>query len=608
MKQIYAALDSGQMKAVQQLDGPVMILACAGSGKTTVLLERIHALCARGVSPARILAVTFSRNAALEMKSRYAAHYEGKSPVFCTIHSLCYQILGERYGREKLKFFPQEELFAFLKEIRTRYSGTYGELLDGGDPQAVTDLMNRLSRCAAADFFGEKPDQEEAVVEIFKAYKKRKYERKEIDYDDLVMMAYRVLSREETTRKQWQDRFDYCLIDEFQDTGKLQAQLFYLLAANHRNICVVGDDDQSIYGFRDADPQVFKGFEKRYPDCVKITLGVNYRSLPGIVETADHLIRRNHLRYPKKFRPQREGSALIRVVQESDQLHQAIALRTELRKDLSAGVAAEDIAVLYRTRRTGMLPALFCREKEIPLEIGEAFPDVAKGQVYRDIVSYYRLSQNPDDMYALRRVINRPTRYISPSLIRPGMNRRAVYSACLQTADKAYRRRSILDNLDSMYEDFNEMAGMDPPRLLSYMQYGMDYYDYLQEHAEFLHQDKDYFQMEFDLLRKLAAGTKDFPEFDRKVRDFRESLRETGGERGVFFTTFHGAKGMQWKKVYILSADLSPEGGRTQEELEEERRLFYVAVTRAEDELYISYTQKPCRYLRDAGLIRGKSR
>ncbi len=355
MKQIYAALDPGQMKAVQQLDGPVMILACAGSGKTTVLLERIHALCARGVSPARILAVTFSRNAALEMKSRYAAHYEGKSPVFCTIHSLCYQILGERYGREKLKFFPQEELFAFLKEIRTRYSGTYGELLDGGDPQAVTDLMNRLSRCAAADFFGEKPDQEEAVVEIFKAYKKRKYERKEIDYDDLVMMAYRVLSREETTRKQWQDRFDYCLIDEFQDTGKLQAQLFYLLAANHRNICVVGDDDQSIYGFRDADPQVFKGFEKRYPDCVKITLGVNYRSLPGIVETADHLIRRNHLRYPKKFRPQREGSALIRVVQESDQLHQAIALRTELRKDLSAGVGRSTvilsaITVCLRTR------------------------------------------------------------------------------------------------------------------------------------------------------------------------------------------------------------------------------------------------------------------
>lgn len=113
-----------------------------------------------------------------------------------------------------------------MKEIRTRYSGTYGELLDGGDPQAVTDLMNRLSRCAAADFFGEKPDQEEAVVEIFKAYKKRKYERKEIDYDDLVMMAYRVLSREETTRKQWQDRFDYCLIDEFQDTGKAAGAAF----------------------------------------------------------------------------------------------------------------------------------------------------------------------------------------------------------------------------------------------------------------------------------------------------------------------------------------------------------------------------------------------
>lgn len=612
-------LDAQQAAAANILTGPLMVIACAGSGKTTVLLERAHNLILQGADPSRIMAVTFSRNGAAELSNRYRAQYDAAPIRFSTIHSLCYRILAERYGKGKLVFFTNEELRAFLQGVRNKYRDFYAEMLESGDSDIQKELQNRMSHTALQDYYQEPIDHDDTVWKIWQDYRRLKAERREIDFDDLVFMAHRTLTREPETLRLWQNRYDYLMIDEFQDTSRLQADIFFLLAKPHRNICVVGDDDQSIYGFRDADPEIFRRFMKEYPDAKRVTIATNYRSLPGIVERASSLIAHNRQRYRKDFRVARKGRADIRIVSERTNASQSADTVGELKADFAAGRRPGDIAILYRNRRSAMGSARSLYEAGIPFTLSEDLPDLSKGQVYRNLSCYRRLSLaadakmiNGDD---IREIINRPNRYISPQAIPRGMQYRGqLYKACLDWAAKPFQKKTVHDNLDELFADLDEMQGMSPKEFINYLNYGLSYYDFLEEHARYLHLPAGYFQQEFDVMRKMALSYENIEawlsgvrDWNARLHDYCEACRKTaaaGGDGAVTLSTFHAAKGLQWKKVYIISADYVDESERTPAEREEERRLFYVAMTRAEDALSIVHTGPPVRYIKESGAAR----
>lgn len=591
-----------QLAAINTIKGPVMIISCAGSGKTTVIVERTKKILESGVSASKVLVVTFSKAAATEMEERFVSEYNNTSVKFSTIHSICYSILANSYGMKADSILKPQEKKAFLRETYIELKRIYGkpfeDCYDDMD-DFIKDIELKLSGYKALMYRENKQDvdkviQDRYVAFTYKAYCEFKKSTAKIDFDDMIVDTHKCLSTNPAILDHWRSLVEYIMIDEFQDTNMLQAEIFYMLAGEKKNICVVGDDDQSIYSFRDADTKIFVNFLERYPNAKKIFLEINYRSEPQIVKLASNVIQNNVERFPKKFKASKTGKAKVLVYSMDYSMTQTDAVVNKIKSYQADGIPLSEIAVLYRVKKEATLLCNRLLSEKILFYTKELPEDLHSGMVYRDIKAYYRLANDLWDRTDLRRIINRPNRYIKGNLLDDcGLNKTLIIRKCTAGVTDGERKEQIAHRIEQLFTDLHRLRGKKPGAFMAYLKDNMKYRDALTAYAEFLKVGDRPFLDAFDELMKESEMFDTMAEWNDYAEQARKKLLaelEKNKKNGVYLSTFHGAKGLQWRKVIIISAN----DGVTPlircdeiENPEEERRLFYVAMTRAKEDLTI---------------------
>lgn len=607
-------LHPNQIHAISHGAGPMLVLAGPGSGKTTVIIQRIRRLTEKmGVSPYRILVITFTKAAAEQMKTRYAA-LQGKSGVmFGTFHSVFFRILRQACGYSLEQVLSEDERRNTLQKLVTeacisvqdqeeyiqqffsQYSLMKNQLLD------VSDFMPD----------GLPKDEFVALTKKFDGWKRR---NEKIDFDDMLTECYDVLSQDEKVRKAWQDRFDYILVDEFQDVNRAQYACLQMLAAPKNNLFVVGDDDQSIYGFRGASPSFMLDFPKDFPGTEKVFLDVNYRCSGRIIRLASQVIGTNVSRYAKEIKGNRELGDRINVFVAKDSGDEAELTAQKIARLLEEGMPIEEIAVIYRTNIQGGAFARALFRRGIPYHLRDGGFHLYDHWIARDLAAYLFLAENRDSDASLLRIVNKPKRYISKDLLAEAEQMPYGLLRSLRVCPSLQKWQA--EHLESLEEDLRQIQKRKPYEALRYVRKVVGYDEYLSDYAAYRKASLSNMIEIADEITETAKGTESGTEFVRKMeelsRQMKEQSKQKGNTHGVTLTTFHGAKGLEFGAVFLpsLAEGIIPyEKGRKGSALEEERRLFYVGLTRTKDRLFLSFTEsryekplKPSRFLMEMGL------
>ncbi len=589
-------LHPNQIHAISHGAGPMLVLAGPGSGKTTVIIQRIRRLTEKmGVSPYRILVITFTKAAAEQMKTRYAA-LQGKSGVmFGTFHSIFFRILRQVCGYSLEQVLSEDERRNTLQKLVTearisvqdqeeyiqqffsQYSLMKNQLLD------VSDFMPD----------GLPKDEFVALTKKFDGWKRR---NEKIDFDDMLTECYDVLSQDEKVRKAWQDRFDYILVDEFQDVNRAQYACLQMLAAPKNNLFVVGDDDQSIYGFRGASPSFMLDFPKDFPGTEKVFLDVNYRCSGRIIRLASQVIGTNVSRYAKEIKGNRELGDRINVFVAKDSGEEAELTAQKIARLLEEGMPIEEIAVIYRTNIQGGAFARALFRRGIPYHLRDGGFHLYDHWIARDLAAYLFLAENRDSDASLLRIVNKPKRYISKDLLAEAEQMPYGLLRSLRVCPSLQKWQA--EHLESLEEDLRQIQKRKPYEALRYVRKVVGYDEYLSDYAAYRKASLSNMIEIADEITETAKGTESGTEFVRKMeelsRQMKEQSKQKGNTHGVTLTTFHGAKGLEFGAVFLpsLAEGIIPyEKGRKGSALEEERRLFYVGLTRTKDRLFLSFTE-----------------
>lgn len=613
----------GQAEAIQHGEGPCMVLAPPGSGKTLIITQRIKYLIEKKkVSPEEILVITFTRYAAREMRERFERISDIKAnPVtFGTFHSIFYGILKHTYGITGKNLLPELDGLRILKEaLNEVYIETIPDVED--EDELTLELMREIGMVKnglyrLADFKSSYLTNEE-FTEVFRAYEHKKKALHKFDFDDVLVQCYALFQKRKDILANWQSRFKYILIDEFQDINRVQYEVIRMLAQKDRNLFVVGDDDQSIYGFRGASPELMLYMKQEYPDMRTISLNVNYRSTEYIVGAATRVILHNDKRFFKRVKSNRGVGKSVHIQELKDEMEEAAYIAENIRKELDAGRRPEQISVLYRAGIQARMITEIMSEHRIPFYMKEHIPNFYDHFIPRDMISYFKLAMGKRDRYLFLHVGNRPLRYISRTCLdEPQISfedLRKLY------ADKEWMQ-DIIDQFDV---DIRMMENMAPYAAIQYIRKRIGYDEFLKKYA--VEHNIPYTQLEavFTELEERCKTYRTFSEFIEHVENYGEELKANekdsryanGSSKGkVQLMTMHAAKGLEFEKVFIIHANEGEtpyQKAESKDELEEERRMFYVAMTRAKDELTISYiidkNGKKCESSRFVKEILGKT-
>ncbi|MFR4563433.1 ATP-dependent helicase [Anaerotignum sp.] len=607
-------LHPNQIHAISHGTGPMLVLAGPGSGKTTVIIQRIRRLTEKmGVSPYRILVITFTKAAAEQMKTRYAA-LQGKTGVmFGTFHSIFFRILRQACGYSLEQVLSEDERRNTMQKLVTeaRISVQDQEEYIQQFFSQYSLMKNQLQD--VSDFMPEGLPKDEfvALTKKFDGWKRR---NEKIDFDDMLTECYEVLSQDEKTRKMWQDRFDYILVDEFQDVNRAQYACLQMLAAPKNNLFVVGDDDQSIYGFRGASPSFMLDFPKDFPGTEKVFLDVNYRCSGRIIRLASQVIGTNMSRYEKNIKGDRDLGERINVFVAKDSGEEAELIAQKIARLLEEGMPIEEIAVIFRTNIQGGAFARALFRRGIPYHLRDGGFHLYDHWIARDLAAYLFLAENRDSDASLLRIVNKPKRYISKDLLAEAEQMPYGLLRSLHVCPSLQKWQA--EHLESLEEDLRQIQKRKPYEALRYVRKVVGYDEYLSDYAAYRKASLSNMIENADEITETAKGTESGTEFVRKMeelsRQMKEQSKQKGNTHGVTLTTFHGAKGLEFGAVFLpsLAEGIIPyEKGRKGSALEEERRLFYVGLTRTKDRLFLSFTEnryekplKPSRFLMEMGL------
>jgi len=596
-------LNDAQKRAVSHFEGPMLVLAGPGSGKTRVITERVRYLIEeKGVAPSGILVITFTKAAALEMQQRYQGiSSSGTGGVrFGTFHAIFFMILKYAYhytvdniirgevryeilrrivGEADLEVQDERE---FLEDLESEISRVKGDRID---------LANYYSPLCSNDVFRE----------MFGKYQRELERRRLLDFDDMLVYCYDLLEQREDIRKIWQKQFPYILIDEFQDISRIQYDVVRLLGEPHHNIFIVGDDDQSIYGFRGAKPEMMKQFLRDYPEAQQCLLGVNYRCAAPIVEAAGRLIARNKDRLPKEIRPAKAGSTILQNVIDVRKYEnlsvQNEAIRAQILEYRNQGIPYREMAVLFRTNTQARPLSVKLMEFNIPFTMKERLPNLYDHWIVKDILSYVRVAQGNRDRAQVMRIINRPKRYVHRSAFtEPYVD--------FQELIRFYEDKNwMTERIRQLQYDLSVLAQMKPYAAVNFIRRGIGYDDYIREYADYRGNRVDDMMEILDELLEEAKEQESFEAWFAAMQEYREELKEQAKksrglkseEDSVMLMTMHGAKGLEFTCVFIPDANegVTPHSKSVlNADMEEERRMFYVAMTRAKEHLHISYTKE----------------
>lgn len=607
-------LHPNQIHAISHGTGPMLVLAGPGSGKTTVIIQRIRRLTEKmGVSPYRILVITFTKAAAEQMKTRYAA-LQGKSGVmFGTFHSIFFRILRQACGYSLEQVLSEDERRNTMQKLVTE-----ARIAVQDQEEYIQQFFSQYSLMKnqlqdVSDFVPEGLPKDEfvALSKKFDGWKRR---NEKIDFDDMLTECYDVLSQDEKVRKAWQDRFDYILVDEFQDVNRAQYACLQMLAAPKNNLFVVGDDDQSIYGFRGASPSFMLDFPKDFPGTEKVFLDVNYRCSGRIIRLASQVIGTNVSRYAKEIKGDRDLGERINVFVAKDSGEEAELTAQKIARLLEEGMPIEEIAVIYRTNIQGGAFARALFRRGIPYHLRDGGFHLYDHWIARDLAAYLFLAENRDSDASLLRIVNKPKRYISKDLLAEAEQMPYGLLRSLHVCPSLQKWQA--EHLESLEEDLRQIQKRKPYEALRYVRKVVGYDEYLSDYAAYRKASLSNMIEIADEITETAKGTENGTEFVRKMeelsRQMKEQSKQKGNTHGVTLTTFHGAKGLEFGAVFLpsLAEGIIPyEKGRKGSALEEERRLFYVGLTRTKDRLFLSFTEnryekplKPSRFLMEMGL------
>ncbi len=601
-----SSLNKAQFEAVNALDGPVMILAGAGTGKTRTVTCRIAHLIDQGCDPSGVLAVTFTNKAAAEMKERIGdmiSQKAAKEMMVCTFHSLCVRILRqniEELGYKKnFSIIMGGDQTGLIKQLIVRKGGSKEKIMPG-------EVLSKISSAKNAGIAME--DIEDSLISaIGVAYRDEIRAQNAVDFDDLLLLGEKLLTNFSHVRRQWQERFSHITVDEFQDTNALQMRLIQRLVDEKRNICVVGDDDQSIYGWRGAEVANILEFERFFSNPRIIRLEENYRSSEAILHTANSLIKHNIGRREKALIPTKAGGEPVKLISMPGDEEEAQFIAQEMKAIHDRGGKKwEDFAILFRTNGQSRKLEEAMRELKIPYRMVGAQSFYDRREV-RDVLAYIELLANQEADVPLLRILNSPPRGIGQSTI-------------VQAVDHSREmQQSVWESLND--EGFRSQLGARPRNaIIAFNHQLQGYIDRIQTGSENAGHVVKEFISEIDYVDFIHRGCKTPDEAEKrsegihdviaqlaKASDKGKTLRvfldesslasdrdddDIEKKQGATLITMHASKGLEFPNVYIVGLEqgILPHSRSVEEgTVDEERRLLYVGVTRAQITLTLSY-------------------
>lgn len=653
--------NKAQMTALEHRDGPMMVLAGPGSGKTTVITHRIKRLLEAGVDPSGILVITFTKAAAAEMKERFlrlareedekrrkagkkddhlpkngwslhrpersqqsaaearqraqgagnSLEAVGSRVSFGTFHSVFYHILKWAYrfpagnvisGEEKRQYFKK-----FLDE-----SGMEVE----DEAEFISSIINEISYVKGErldlKYYYSQNCPEEWFKKLYDGYDEMLEQTGKIDFDDMLVMCHELFTERKDILAAWQKKFKYILVDEFQDINLLQYQVVRMLALPENNLFIVGDDDQSIYRFRGAKPEIMLGFEKDFPGTKRVLLGTNYRSTKEIVETSLKLIGHNKVRFEKKLEPFRGSGRPVDFRVFDNPGHEMDTVAQSIRAYHDAGYAWNEIAVLFRTGANSGLMAERLMGYNIPFQLRDVIPNLYSHWIAKDLFAYMEIAAGSRKRSDFYRIMNRPNRYFS----------RDAFDTPTVSFDRLksfYQDRDWMeDRICDLEADLRTMSRLKPVAAVNYIRKVIGYDDYLRSYAEFRRMKPEELFETADKLAESAAEFETFEAWKEHAVRYEEELKKQNLEETreardrVTLSTMHSAKGLEYPVVFVVDVNegiVPHRKAGLPADIEEERRLFYVALTRAKDRLHVAavrerYHRKTdvSRFIGEAGL------
>lgn len=598
----------------------MMLLAGPGSGKTTTMTRRVAALISQHqVNPANILVVTFTKAAAREMKGRFerlcsqsGIRENYRQVTFGTFHGIFYGILRHAYGLSGKNIISEERKYDMLREI------VYRQKLEVEDEKELFEgLVQEISlvknnRLPLEHYYSKNcPDQ--AFRTIYQAYDTACRQARLLDFDDMLLYCYDLLTKRPDILAGWQKRFQYILVDEFQDINKLQYDIVKMLAAPQNNLFIVGDDDQSIYGFRGAKPEIMMHFPKDFPTVQTELLACNYRSVKQIVKAAGNVIAHNQRRFKKKIYTEKAEGKLPLVLGFDTGKEEELYVKDSILKAMQEGCPPEEIAVLYRTNSGARFLVETFMEYQIPFQMRDSLSNLYEHWIARNMISYMKLAMGDRSRQEFLQIMNRPNRYLS----REAFQEPQVSFEALRWYYEG--KEWLCDRIDKLEEDLKQLKDMPPYGAVNYIRYSIGYEEYLKSYALYR---KLKIEDLYEVLEEVAESTRGYKtsgEWFAHIADYTEKLKEqaklrSAERKGVVISTLHSIKGLEFDRVFLMDVNegtVPYHKAATDSDIEEERRLFYVGMTRARKELQMLYVRErhqkelePSRFLEESGLLR----
>lgn len=591
-----------QEEAIMHRDGPAMVLAGPGAGKTYVITNRVKALIDEyGVKPEQILVVTFSKAAAVEMKERFEMLTGGQRlPVrFGTFHSVFFQILRLAYHYEVKDIATPALKYRFLEEILNE---TGYEVDD--KKEFLSDIEKEISRVKGEgieiDCYFSSACSAEIFQKMYRGYQEKLQRHRCLDFDDMVVYTYQLLKEREDIRRRWQAQFRYLLIDEFQDINRLQYETVCMLAEPENNLFIVGDDDQSIYGFRGAKPGIMLSFPKRFPDTKQIVLGVNYRCSDEIMKAAERLIGKNNERYEKHIVANKGKEQPVHMKKCENLPDEAEKIVAQIQMYQKEGIAYQEMAVLFRTNMQMRLLAGKLMEHGVPFTMRENLPNLFDTWMAKDIMCYLQLALGNRSREKFLKIANRPVRYLS----RTAFTEPEVSFDKLRAYYAVKNQEWMEERIWNFEYDLKNLASLSPYAAIHFIRKGIGYDEFLKTYADERNVNADDWFDVLDEMQEMARDKKSIPEFLSFVENYGDTLEEMRQEQkkqqvkeepGVSLMTMHASKGLEFPVVFVptLNEDIVPYRKAVQEgNLEEERRMLYVAMTRVKTYLHLSFVKE----------------
>ncbi len=584
--------NEGQQKAIFHVNGPMMALAGPGSGKTTCMVHRIQYLIEQAhISPANILVVTFTRASAREMEERFKKLVKGSKYqcTFGTFHSIFFYILKMAYGYQSGNILPDEEKYSIIRDIIRNKQLEFDD-----EEEVILDVIHEIGIMKGdmipLEHFYSSCVGEEIFRDIVKEYEMKMHAMGKIDFDNMMVYCYELLKERPDILKQLQKRYTHILVDEFQDINKIQYEITKMLAAPQNNLFIVGDDDQSIYGFRGAKPEIMLHFKEDFKDVVTTLLDVNYRCNRNITEGALRVIGNNTVRYNKKIVSNFDYEEPIRIHHMKTRQEENQHIIEMIREYRKKGTPYDEMAIIMRTNVQARTIVHKLMEYNIPFQMRDKVPCIYDHFAVSNILDYVKAAMGIRDRSLFLKIWNKPNRYLSRDLLSEATVDLEKIKAQLKDKDWA------VANIEQLEYDLKVLSGLKPYAAIHFIRKAIGYDRYLADYAEYRHLHVDDLYHTLDEVQEMAKQFRSYREWFEGIDQYRVQFKEhmkrkkDANQSSLVVTTMHSAKGLEFDTVFILEANESiipyKKAGKL-EEIEEERRMFYVAMTRARHHLHI---------------------